>query len=312
MKKTAMALFLTLLFLLPLHSEAETPDLFDIDAELQEYERKPLEEGEEEYYSALEFYLITGGPGSMVWENFGHTALLMVSPSSFPVAYDWGIFSFDDSFFINFALGRLYYEAWATYGEYRLEALEADDRSVGVLKLDLTDQEKKDMASFLEYATETDNRTYLYDYFRDNCATRPRDIYSWATGGGLEEKLRGEISHETIRETVERHLSLSSFPVAWTISFLLGPDVDGECTKWDACFLPSVLESEIGEYQGSEKTEYYVSQNRRPVPEKWNMKIPSLFSAVFLAFIPLLFLTKRRWKERVGDAVLGAVFLFFG
>ena len=312
MKKTALALVLALLFLIPLFSGEKAPSLFDINEELAKFESEELKEGEEEYYSSVEYFLVTGGPGSLIWENFGHTAILMVSPSSFPVAYDWGIFSFDDSFFVNFAFGKLYYEAWATYGEYRIRALEEDDRDIGILKLELTPREKKAMASFLEYSTRDENRTYLYDYFSDNCATRPRDIYSWATGGGLEEKLKGETSPYSIRETVERHLSLSSFPVAWTISFLLGPKVDGECTMWDACFLPSTLENEIAQFQGNSKTEYYSSKDRKPLPEKWNMKAYSFLMGVVLSLIPLLFLKKKRWAERTGDAILGVIYLYLG
>ena len=311
MKKPALLLILSLALLIPLFSKGETPSLFNIDKELEEFPRIELSDGDEEYYGAMDFYLVTGGPGSLVWENFGHTAILMVSPSSFPVAYDWGIFSFDESFFANFAFGRLYYEAWATYGEYRIKVLEEDDRSVGILKMELTTREKKEMASFLSYATREENRTYLYDYFRDNCATRPRDIYSWATGGEFEEVLKGETAPESIRETVERHLSLSSFPVAWTISYLLGPSVDGKCTLWDACFLPSTLEKEIQRYQGNQKTTYYESKDRDTVPQKWNMKVPSFLMGLILFLIPILFLTGKRWAERIGDAALGLVYLYF-
>ena len=292
---------------------AETaPSLFDINKELESFEKTEVSDSDKSTYSEMEFYLITGGPGSLVWENFGHSAILMTSPSSFPVAYDWGIFTFDDSFFINFAFGRLYYEAWATYGEYRIESLISDDRSVTALKLELDESEKKNLYRFLLYSTKEENRTYLYDYFRDNCATRPRDIYSWLTDGDFEEKLKTTPAPETLRETVERHLSLSTFPVCWTISYLLGPDTDKNETMWEACFLPSTLSKCIKEYQGNEEEIIYETENRKPVPEKWSLKTRSWVMGIVLSLIALLPLIKKRWVERIGDTILGILHLFFG
>ena len=311
MKRFLLSL-LILCLVLALKAEDKAPELFDIQKELEAFEVKEVEEGDQETYGELEFYLVTGGPGSMVWENFGHSLILMVSPSSFPVAFDWGIFTFDESFFVNFAFGRLYYEAWETYGEYRIESLIADDRSVSILPLELDTKEKKNLYSFLMYSTEEENRTYLYDYFKDNCATRPRDIISWISGGELEEKLKSQKNTETLRKTVERHLSLSSFPVCWTISYLLGPEVDKESTVYDACFLPSRLEEEIAEWQGNESIEYYASQERADVPEKWSLKDRSLIMGFFLLLLPLLFLSGKRSLERTGDLLLGIVYLFFG
>lgn len=310
MKKfSILALLIILLF--PLFSKVSVPKLFDITEELDKFPVMETEKGDEERYSSIEFYLVTGGPGSLVWENFGHTAILMTSSSS-PIAFDWGIFTFDDSFFVNFAFGRLYYEAWATYGEYRIRSLESDDRSVSITKLELDTKEKKNLYAFLFYATKDENRTYLYDYFSDNCATRPRDIYSWLTGGDFEEKLRNTPNDETLRETVERHLSLSSFPVCWSISYLLGPSTDKPSSAWDACFLPSRLEEEIEKYQGKESVSYYDSQERKGVPEKWSLKLRSLLMGLVLAAIPLTFLSRRRWLERTGDTILALVHLYFG
>ena len=213
---------------------------------------------------------------------------------------------------MNFAFGRLYYEAWATYGDYRIESLISDDRSVTALRLELDENQKKNLLSFLMYSTKEENKTYLYDYFKDNCATRPRDIYSWLTEGEFEEVLKSTPSEETLRETVERHLSLSTFPVAWTISYLLGPDTDKEESMWEACFLPATLNSSIKEYQNNKDEIIYSSKNRNPVPDKWSLKARSIIMGILLVSISLLPLTKKRWIERCCDTVQGILFFFFG
>ena len=311
MKKLSV-LTLFLFLILGLCAQVDSPNLFEIDKELDSFKKTEITEEERKKYEEMEFYLITGGPGSLIWENFGHSAILLTTPDSFPVAYDWGIFSFDDSFFVNFAFGRLYYEAWATYGDYRIESLISDDRSVTALRLELDENQKKNLLSFLMYSTKEENKTYLYDYFKDNCATRPRDIYSWLTEGEFEEVLKSTPSEETLRETVERHLSLSTFPVAWTISYLLGPDTDKEESMWEACFLPSTLNSSIKEYQNNKDEIIYSSKNRNPVPDKWSLKARSIIMGILLVSISLLPLTKKRWIERCCDTVQGILFFFFG
>lgn len=311
MKKLSV-LTLFLFLILGLRAQVDSPNLFEIDKELDSFKKTEITEEERKKYEEMEFYLITGGPGSLIWENFGHSAILLTTPDSFPVAYDWGIFSFDDSFFVNFAFGRLYYEAWATYGDYRIESLISDDRSVTALRLELDGNQKKNLLSFLMYSTKEENKTYLYDYFKDNCATRPRDIYSWLTEGEFEEVLKSTPSEETLRETVERHLSLSTFPMAWTISYLLGPDTDKEESMWEACFLPSTLNSSIKEYQNNKDEIIYSSKNRNPVPDKWSLKARSIIMGILLVSISLLPLTKKRWIERCCDTVQGILFFFFG
>ena len=156
MNKSAVLMGLFILSL-GLYGGETTPPLFDSDKELDSFKTSEVTEEEREKYREMEFYLITGGPGSLVWENFGHSAILFTSPDSFPIAYDWGIFTFDDSFFVNFAFGRLYYEAWSTYGGYSIESVIAYDRSVSALKLELDENQKNNLLSFLIYSTKEEN-----------------------------------------------------------------------------------------------------------------------------------------------------------
>ena len=110
---------------------------------------------------------------------------------------------------------------------------------------------------------------------------------------------------------MERHLSLSTFPVAWTISYLLGPDTDKEETMWEACFLPSTLNACIKEYQESEDDIIYSSESRKSVPEKWSLKTRSILMGLILIAISLLPFKKKRWVERISDIILGIIYLFF-
>ena len=285
-------------------------DLFSSEEELAAFETEEVTEDEEEYYENMKIYLLTGGEGSAVWENFGHSAFVVEREGYDAVGFDYGIFTFDNTFLPNFILGKLYYQVWETYARYRILSLISDDRTVSMLELDLTRDEKKALWSFLIYNTEEENRTYLYDYFKDNCATRLRDMYSWATGGDFEEWLRSQKSTETIRYSVNRHLSRSTFFVCWVINYMLGKSVDEETTRWEECYLPGNLEKAIEEYQGTESEIIYETEERKPTPSEWSLPFWSFVFGVALALISLAAsLTK---YHHVPDAVLGLVLLIFG
>ncbi len=304
--------FLLRLFLLTLSLAASVTvrdDLFSSERELRSYPSSPVTEDDAERYENMKIYLLTGGEGSAVWENFGHSAFVIREKNARDSAFDYGIFRFDESFLPNFLLGKLYYEVWETYADYRVKSLIADDRSVSLLELELDRDKKKSLLSFLLYNTQEENRTYLYDYFKDNCATRLRDIYSWATDGAFEKWLRSEESSETIRDSVSRHLSRSTFFVSWVINYLLGPSVDGKATRWDECYLPANLEKAIEEFQGNEGEEVYTSEERKATPERWNIVLYSFFCGIALAVLSLSASYARHHK--VQDFLLGLVYLTF-
>ncbi len=309
--KRFLILIVVFVVLLPLNSAIVLrDDLFSSEEELALYVREDVTEEDEEYYRSMKIYLLTGGEGSAVWENFGHSAFVIERDGYAPIAFDYGIFTFDETFIPNFILGKLYYEVWETYALYRIISLEDDDRTVSLLELKLDDNQKKALYSFLVYNTEEENRTYLYDYFSDNCATRLRDIYSWATGGDFERWLKSQKAGESIRESVARHLSRSTFFTSWVINYLLGSSVDEDITRWEECYLPSNLEKAIGEYQKSESEVLYRTEKRKDTPSSWNFLLYSVFFGLALAFLSLLASYSKH--HHTCDFILGLVFTVFG
>ena len=309
--KRFLILIAVLAVLIPLNSAIVLrDDLFSSEEELAQYVREDVTKEDEEYYAGMKIYLLTGGEGSAIWENFGHAAFVIERDGYSPIAFDYGIFTFDETFIPNFILGKLYYEVWETYALYRIVSLEEDDRTVSMLELELDTNQKKALYSFLVYNTEEENRTYLYDYFSDNCATRLRDIYSWATGGDFERWLKSQKAEESIRTSVARHLSRSTFFASWVINYLLGSSVDEEITRWEDCYLPSNLEKAIEEYQKSESEVLYKTEKRKDTPLKWPFL---LYSSLFgLALASLSLVASYTRHHHTCDFILGLVFTVFG
>lgn len=316
--KKILAFALLLLSLLPIFtvsiagrdSIAIRKDLFYSEKELNKFGMdKKATENAKDYIEECEVYLLTGGPGSIVWENFGHSSFIVEHPGGEFIAYDYGIFAFDDDFFKNFALGRLYYEAWETWADYRVESFIEDDRTVSVLPLDLDVDQKYSLITFLEYNTRPENSVYLYDYYYDNCATRLRDSYNAITGGEFRKWAEGIIVDETLRDYSQRYLSRSTFPVCFAINYLLGPSVDKEITLWEAMFLPEVLEAAIREYQGNESTTYYETIGRKDTPAKYGFLARTLAMGAIAAILIQLSYSNRKWIRKISDSFAIVVYL---
>lgn len=299
----------TFIFAMASHIEVRD-DLFKSDKELANFPKTTVDSTEKDFYDKMEVYLLTGGPGTSIWENFGHAAFVLSVPKMGDISFDYGIFTFDESFYGNFILGKLYYEAWESFAAYRVKSLQEEDRTVQLLKLNLDNNRKKDMWKFLNYNVQDGNSTYLYDYFVDNCATRLRDTYNWTTDGDFRAWLESQPSPETIRESVTRYLFRSTFVPAWVLNYLLGPSVDKEITMWEACFLPDTLNAMLEEYQGTKATELYHTQHRRPVPEKWNLPLRSAFMGMILALLVFATQSKKKWLRKTSDCLLGIFYTF--
>ena len=204
-------------------------------------------------YPGIEINLMTTETGDEVYSYFGHTSLEVRLPGCIPLFYDYGYFSFSDGFYLDFVLGRLFYNVYATDGEMRISGFKSANRTVHRTPLDLSPKMKNAILEFLSYNTEPENNTYLYDYYLDNCATRVRDIYNEATGGEFKRWAEGMKTGSTLRKSANLYLDKNPI-VSFTLSYLQGPAIDKPITLYEECFLPLSLMKAIESFEGVEST----------------------------------------------------------
>lgn len=117
---------------------------------------------------------------------------------------------------------------------------EYGQRGVGVTEqvYNLTLKEKQEIFDALAQNSNPENREYLYNFFYDNCATRPRDI--------VEKYVQGEIEYtptdkqQTYRDLVWECVGIQP----WTkfgIDIIIGADADKVITDKQKDFLPAYL-----------------------------------------------------------------------
>lgn len=146
----------------------------------QETEGRPAED-------SVRISLLTCAAGEEIYTLFGHTAIRYENPArGMDVVFNYGIFNFNAPHFVlRFALGETDYQLGACdYGRFAAEYL-FYGRDVWQQTLNLTPAEKERLIALLEENYRPENRVYRYNFFYDNCATRPRDLIEKAIDGTL-------------------------------------------------------------------------------------------------------------------------------
>ncbi|HEU4561321.1 MAG TPA: DUF4105 domain-containing protein [Longimicrobium sp.] len=199
--------------------------------------------------TAIRVVLITMGPGDQVWEKFGHNALWVHDPvAGTDKAYNYGMFDFrQENFILNFARGRMEYWMEGIDAYLTLEHYQRYNRSVWTQELNLTPMQARLVKALLESNERPENRFYRYDYYRDNCSTRLRDILNLVLQGRLKQATADSASGTTYRWHTRRLVGERSgdVPIYSAIDFGLGPAADRPISRWDQMFLPMKLRDEV-------------------------------------------------------------------
>lgn len=137
---------------------------------------------------SIRISLLTCASGEEIYSLFGHTAIRYENYTrGIDAVFNYGIFNFNaPNFILRFALGETDYQLGA--GNYERFAAEYYylERDVWQQELNLTSKEKEKLVALLEENYRPENRVYRYNFFYDNCATRPRDLIEKSIDGTLQ------------------------------------------------------------------------------------------------------------------------------
>ena len=268
------------------------------------------------------------GPGTPLYFWWGHIGLLaegeLIGTSRF---YDWGIFDFnDDNFLYNFTMGDLIFYCAVSPADWHINYLVQDNRDIIFYTLDLDLETKLEILRFAENNILPENRRYNYHHFRDNCATRIRDILDMAVGGQFYAELGNAPGRFTLREQLRRHTHQSPF-FDWFLNFLMGQNIDVPITAWDDMFLPSevirnALDFEYTDRAGSRRplishVEYInASQNRPVILDEpyalWPLLLVFSLLISIVLFLFYFFVHKRKCFMPIMGSLNILLGLFFG
>jgi hypothetical protein len=203
---------------------------------------RPTRPAAEEPGARLTVYLMTMGPGSAVWERFGHNAIYIHDPDrGTDDTYNYGLFDFrQENFVLRFIQGRMWYWMAGFPAERYVQQYVRDNRSVWLQELEMPPQARLELQRFLQWNEQPEHRYYHYDYYRDNCSTRVRDALDRFLGGAIHRETAALPTGTTYRFHTSR-LTANDKPVFTGLMLALGPGVDRPISAWEEMFLPMSL-----------------------------------------------------------------------
>ena len=196
---------------------------------------------------ALEVSVLTFENGAVLWERFGHNALVVTDTLlGESRAYNWGVFDFEQPNFLwNFLTGDTRYWLAVYPTRAMLDAYVSEDRTARRQVLALTPVQRAALAEYVEWNALEENRYYRYDYYLDNCSTRVRDAIDRVLGGALARAFAATpATPRTWREETAR-VTDGDWPPFAGIHVALGRNADRPLTRWHEGFIPMQLATHL-------------------------------------------------------------------
>lgn len=236
--------------------------------------------------------LLTITPGAELYSVFGHSALRVIdSTIGTDIVYNYGTFDFDDpDFYSKFVRGKLmYFLSQESFTNFMYE-YQYFGRGVTEQVLDLSCEEKNKIQSFMFKNMEEGNRYYKYDFLKDNCTTRLRDIIFRKGQKGAIKSTPLLIGSASYRDHLHVYLDRAGMP--WTklgIDLLLGMEADHQMDASESMFLPDFLQSGLSGVNISNRkligSESVILKDMQPSP----VQPPFWTTPLFIFIIVMLF-----------------------
>jgi hypothetical protein len=185
--------------------------------------------------------LLTSTPVTVaVYTLYGHTAIRIKDDSTrLDVVFNYGVFDFTKCGFIyRFAKGGTDYILSAD--NFNREFSDYLRQGSGVCEqvIDLLPDEKERLWQSLQLNAMPENRVYRYNFFFDNCATRPYAMIEKSIDGRID--YWGDERHETFRHAVNV-LTRKHEWLTLGCDLVLGLPADRVMTQKERLFLPENL-----------------------------------------------------------------------
>lgn len=204
--------------------------------------------------------LLTCSPGREIYQLEGHTALRLTKTDSlneagevFEPGYDavvnWGVFDFSaPNFVYRFVKGETDYMACAYSFDGFMEEYRLEGRRVTEQVLNLTQEQARRLEALVSANIRPENRTYRYNYVKDNCATRPLAMIEKALGDTIALGINGTAGKRDAPATFRSEMKRYHRNYPWYqfgIDLALGNGIDHPISQRERTFAPIKLEEAL-------------------------------------------------------------------
>ncbi|GHU55186.1 membrane protein [Bacteroidia bacterium] len=234
---------------------------------------------------------------------YGHTAIRVLDPvRKIDYIFNWGIFDFNKpNFTYRFAKGETDYKLGITTYDYFLAEYQMRGSGMTEQVLNLNTDEKARIWDALVENARPENVEYRYNFFFDNCATRPLAI--------IEKVVDGTLTYHNSAEpqTFRRLINYCMRNKPWLIfgtELALGSPTDRLATPHEELFLPLYLEAAfdmatIVDAEGLERP-LVVQTNilAEDVPDRIEKTLFTPLVASLILLVIILVITCLEWRNK--------------
>ena len=272
-----------------------------------------------------EISLLTCSPSDdAVFTLYGHTALRVCDPAAkIDRVYNYGIFEYSKPNFIyRFAKGETDYKLGANHFNYFLFEYMSRGSEVYEQVLNLLPEEKEALYQALLWNEKPENRVYRYNFFFDNCATRPvvmvennlQGVINFTPTAAAPSTSTTDFPHQTFRDVIN-YCTRNHPWVTFGCDLVLGLPTDRTMTLRETFFIPEYLKNAFnkaeivreGKSAPLVKQVNILAENEQP-PQEPPLFIVSPVGCFWLLFILIAALTFYEWRKikyyRFADVIL--------
>lgn len=258
-----------------------------------------------------------------VFTVYGHTAIRVKDTvrinnelQKIDAVFNYGIFDFSKPNFIyRFAKGETDYRLGVQ--DFRDFMIEYEMRGSKVTEqiLNLDSIEKNKVWEALVINNLPENRVYRYNFFFDNCATRPVAIIEQNTGGKIKYKEPGE--PQTFRDLIN-YCTRNKPWLTFGCDLALGSPTDRIATPHEEMFLPVYLSGAFDKATvvGSDGSEKELVRNSQTLIEgieddtPIEQDFPSPIVCCWIFFIVIFVLTTLEWYRKTYWRIIDCLLFF--
>ena len=215
---------------------------------------------------SVEVSLLTCSPHEEIYSLYGHAALRWHSGDE-DLVFNWGMFSFSKPYFaLRFVFGLTDYELAAYPFDRFWPYYQQWGSSITEQVLNLTNDEKRNLQRALAENLRPENRVYRYNFFYNNCSTKPRDV--------VEQSIIGKVvyqEHEDFEPTFREMVRECNRNHSWSKfgnDMLLGVKADLKTTREEQEFLPYNLMCDFA------RAQIYKDGTYRPLVKEQRLLVP--------------------------------------
>ncbi len=265
--------------------------------------------------------IVTFYPGSTYYELEGHSALRLQFPGGPDIAVSWGLFDFNtDNFLYRFVKGETDYQAGAAPWDWFLDTYRTQGRRAVEHRLNFTPEQTRRLIELVKDNLREENRTYRYNYVKDNCATRPLRLVELAAGDTIHlspSAMEADSSTPVTFRNVMRRYHRNYPWYQFGIDLALGSGIDYPINRRETTFAPVLLDQQLHDatvgghplVAAENVLLDFAPDNAVQPPTPWYL---TPMAAAMLLLLTTVAVTMRDWRRqsvtRWFDAVMFGVF----